>query len=137
MSGYEGMLCRPALRELGLNFDDQAATFDVAGIRFTLLTASDENSPVGRFLKRRGDGIFMVSMEVENARREAERLRAKGKRLVFEKNIEGNIGATNFIHPKDMNGFYLSYFSLLGFIKEKNRGNFQASPSYLDPNQMG
>lgn len=103
-SGYEVLFTECGLREIGIDQKDQIAVFDLPGIRFILLTGFDNTAPIGRFIRRKGEGVFMISMAVENIRKEADRLRKKGKKLVLSNNIEGNFGSINIVHPNDMNG---------------------------------
>jgi hypothetical protein len=76
-------------------------------------------------------------MEMENAGQEAERLKAKGKKLVFEKNIESNIGVTNFIHPKDMNGILFELFQPAWIYKRKKYGELSVHPTFFSPDADG
>ena len=116
-SGYEVLLAGCGLREVGLDFDDQVAVFDANGVLIILITGSKEASPIGRFLRKKGEGVFMVSLEADDAAKEADRLRTKGKTIVFDSNLDGAFGSTNFIHPKDMNGVMVELFQPAGIFK--------------------
>ncbi|MBI2886423.1 MAG: VOC family protein [Chloroflexi bacterium] len=56
-----------------------------------------ENSAVGRTLERRGEGIHTVTLAVDDVRRAAEELKARGVRVM-------EVGAQVFIHPADTHG---------------------------------
>lgn len=117
LSGYEARLAFPDLDEAGLDYQSQTAVFEVQGFRVTLITSTDENSVVGRFLKHRGEGVFMVSMEVDDAEKESRRLKDRGKQLVFDKCARGNFGVTNFVHPRSMNGVQFEVYQPSGIFK--------------------
>jgi methylmalonyl-CoA/ethylmalonyl-CoA epimerase len=103
-TGYEVLFTEGGLKEVGIDFKDQIAVFQLPGIRFILLTGFDADAPIGRFIRRRGEGVFMISMEVESLKDEEARLRGQGKRFVLANDLESNFGTINMIHPKDMNG---------------------------------
>jgi methylmalonyl-CoA epimerase len=115
-SGYEAMLAGTGLRELGIDFHDEAAIFDLPGCRFILLTASRKDSPVGKFLAKRGEGVFMVSLETDNLSRETARLKGQGQDFVLKENAAGNFGETNYLHPRSMNHVLIEIFEPGGFF---------------------
>src|SRR5512143_2303750 len=74
-----------------------------SNVELTLPTAPD--SPVARFLEKRGAGIHHVAFEVDDLEAELERMRALGVRLIDE---TPRMGANNariaFLHPKSTGG---------------------------------
>jgi methylmalonyl-CoA/ethylmalonyl-CoA epimerase len=76
--------------------------------RVELLEPLSADSPVGRFLEKRGPGIHHLAIRVENIREILERLRAKGVRLIDETPRLGAGGClVAFIHPSAANGVLL------------------------------
>jgi methylmalonyl-CoA epimerase len=70
-----------------------------------LLGALGPNTPVGRFIERRGPGVHHVGYRVTDVARELERLRAQGVSLVDEVPRPGSRGTTiAFVHPREMGG---------------------------------
>lgn len=62
-------------------------------------------SPVGRFLERRGEGVHHLSFEVADIEAELVRLKREGFQLIDEKPREGAGGCRiAFLHPKSTNG---------------------------------
>jgi methylmalonyl-CoA/ethylmalonyl-CoA epimerase len=102
--GYEVLFTECDLREVGIDFKDRIAVFQLPGIRFILQTGFDKNAPIGRFIRRKGEGVFMISMEVDNIRKETKKLQSHSKKLVLPENIESTYGTSNILHPNDMNG---------------------------------
>jgi methylmalonyl-CoA/ethylmalonyl-CoA epimerase len=70
-----------------------------------LLGALGSDTPVGRFLDRRGPGVHHLGYRVANVTRALGRLRAKGVALIDETPRAGSRGTTiAFVHPKSMGG---------------------------------
>jgi methylmalonyl-CoA/ethylmalonyl-CoA epimerase len=95
----------PAHRE---RMDDQGVEevlFEVGSSFVQLLGALGPNTPVGRFLEKRGEGIHHVGYRVESVVEALEKLRAGGVRLIDETPRRGSRGTTiAFVHPRDMGG---------------------------------
>jgi len=102
---------------LGLEID---ATEDVAeqGVRVAMLQLGEThvellqplhpNSPVGKFLAKRGPGIHHIAIEVEDIRGSLAALAGKGARLIDEEPRVGMGGClVAFIHPSSTNGVLL------------------------------
>ncbi len=79
--------------------------FQTGASKVELLEATDPESPIARFIEKRGEGIHHVAFEVEDIEAEMERLRSQGFQLLNEKPKRG---ADNklvcFLHPKSANG---------------------------------
>lgn len=73
--------------------------------KIELLEPLHDQSPIHAFIEKRGEGIHHIAFEVEDIRREMERLRNEGFQLLNE---EPAIGADRkwvcFIHPRSANG---------------------------------
>lgn len=82
-----------------------------------LLSASDEESPIQKFIEKRGEGLHHIAFEVEDINLEMQRLRDAGFQLL---NDQPKKGADNklicFIHPKSAGGVLVE---LCQEIKEK------------------
>jgi methylmalonyl-CoA/ethylmalonyl-CoA epimerase len=81
------------------------AFFQTGDAKIELLEATNEASPISKFIVKKGEGIHHIAFEVENIEAEMRRLSALGFELLNEtpKN-----GADNklvcFLHPKTTNG---------------------------------
>jgi len=79
--------------------------FPVGTSYIQLLGALGPDTPVGRFLDRRGEGIHHVGYRVEDVRQALTSLRAAGVPLIDESPRPGSRGTTvAFVHPKGMRG---------------------------------
>jgi methylmalonyl-CoA epimerase len=70
-----------------------------------LLEALDEDSPIARFVEKRGEGIHHISMEVEDLEKQLDILQAADVCLVgkgAEFGVEG--GRIVFVHPRSTGG---------------------------------
>jgi methylmalonyl-CoA epimerase len=88
--------------------DDQgveAASLRVGGSRVELLEPLDPETPVGRFLAKRGPGMHHVAFEVDDVAAELDRLRAEGAELIDEAPRRGLFGLqVAFVHPEATGG---------------------------------
>ena len=80
----------------------RVAFFSTGGeTRIELLEPTDSESPVAKFIDRRGEGVHHIALKVRNIEAVLEELKGKGLRLVDEKPRIGVGGAKiAFIHPK-------------------------------------
>jgi methylmalonyl-CoA/ethylmalonyl-CoA epimerase len=70
-----------------------------------LLAPLGAQTPVGRYLERRGPGLHHVAYAVEDIDAELERLRAAGLRLIDERPRTGIRGSrVAFVHPGSVGG---------------------------------
>jgi methylmalonyl-CoA/ethylmalonyl-CoA epimerase len=79
--------------------------FQVGPNKIELLEATKPDSPIAKFIEKRGEGIHHIAFEVSDIYAEMSRLEAEGFTLL---NKEPKKGADNklvcFVHPKDANG---------------------------------
>lgn len=79
--------------------------FAVGESKVELLEATDPQSPIAKYLEKKGEGIHHIAFEVEDIRAEMKRLQAEGFQLLQE---VPKMGADNklvaFLHPKSANG---------------------------------
>ena len=79
--------------------------FKMGDSKIELLEASDPQSPIAKFIEKRGEGIHHIAFEVSDIRASMSELKAAGFTLL---NDEPKQGADNklvcFLHPKSTNG---------------------------------
>jgi methylmalonyl-CoA/ethylmalonyl-CoA epimerase len=95
----------PAHRErMGSDGVDEAL-FRVGDSYIQLLAATGPDTPVGRFLERRGEGVHHVGYRVSDVAAAIDRLRALGVPVVDERPRPGSRGTTvAFVHPRGFGG---------------------------------
>lgn len=93
----------------------KTAFFQVGESKIELLEASNENSPIAKFIAKKGEGIHHIAFDVTNITVSMKELAEKGFQLLNE--VPKN-GADNklvaFLHPKSANGV------LVELCQEKN-----------------
>ena len=79
--------------------------FQIGESKIELVSATNPESPISKYLQKNREGMHHISFEVEDIVREMARLKAEGIRLL---NDTPKKGADNklicFLHPKDTNG---------------------------------
>ena len=79
--------------------------YELGESKIELLEAANSDSPIAKFLDKRGEGIHHIAFGVENIEAEIERLKKEGFQFISE---EPKDGADNklvvFLHPKSTNG---------------------------------
>ena len=83
----------------------EAASLRVGDSRVELLLPLAPDTPVGRFVARRGPGMHHVAFAVADLPGELARLQAEGARLIDEKPRRGLFGLqVAFVHPEATGG---------------------------------
>ena len=79
--------------------------YQLGDSKIELLEATNPESPIAKFIDKKGEGIHHIAFGVEDIRAEIERLKAEGFVFISE---EPKDGADNklvvFLHPKSTNG---------------------------------
>jgi methylmalonyl-CoA/ethylmalonyl-CoA epimerase len=92
-----------------------ATMFGVGDSMVELMQPTHPDSPVGRFLARRGEGFHHVAFQVEDLEAALARLKNTGVDLVDEEPKVGAGGTrTAFVHPKGAFGVLTELVELLG-----------------------
>jgi methylmalonyl-CoA epimerase len=77
-----------------------------------LLSPTGPDTPVGRFLAKRGPGMHHVAFEVADVAAELERLAAGGAELIDERPRQGLFGLeVAFVHPAATGGVLAEFVS--------------------------
>ena len=92
---------REPLREQGV----EAASMLVGESRFELVTPTGDDTPVGRFLARRGPGMHHVALRTDDLRTTLEELESTGAQLIDREPRQGLFGLeVAFLHPDSVHG---------------------------------
>ncbi len=84
----------------------EAATFRLGDLEIELMQPLDEDSPVGRFIARRGEGIHHVAYEVDDLAEALASAREAGVATIDQVPRTGGDGMTRigFLHPRSTFG---------------------------------
>ena len=94
----------------------RVAMLPIGESRVELLEPTAEDSPITKFLEKRGGGIHHIAVEVEDIEKSLEKLKSEGAKLIDETPRIGAEGCLiAFVHPKSTNGVLLE---LVQQIKE-------------------
>ncbi|MFZ1807550.1 MAG: methylmalonyl-CoA epimerase [Cyclobacteriaceae bacterium] len=79
--------------------------FDVGGVKIELLEATNPDSPIAKFIEKRGEGVHHMAFAVDDIDKSIAAKVEEGFTVINEKPKEG---ADNkiiaFLHPKSTNG---------------------------------
>ncbi len=79
--------------------------FEVGPNKIELLEATRPDSPIAKYIEKKGEGIHHIAFAVKDVRAEMKRLKEAGFQLLSE---DPKPGADNkliaFVHPKSANG---------------------------------
>jgi methylmalonyl-CoA/ethylmalonyl-CoA epimerase len=101
-------------RDLGLTIDHvetvetqkvKTAFLSVGDANLELLEPTSPDSPIAKFIEKRGEGIHHLCFRVDDIDAHLERLKAEGYRLINEHPVPGAHGCrVAFLHPAAGNG---------------------------------
>jgi methylmalonyl-CoA/ethylmalonyl-CoA epimerase len=92
---------RETLEEQGV----EAASLRSGESRVELLSSLGPETPVGRFLAKRGPGLHHLAFQVDDLAAELRRLRAGGAQLIDDRPRRGLFGLqVAFVHPEATGG---------------------------------
>jgi len=81
------------------------AFLSVGDSNLELLEPTSEDSPIAKFIEKRGEGIHHICLRVDDIEAHLEKLKAAGYRLVNESPVPGAHGCrVAFLHPSAGNG---------------------------------
>lgn len=86
----------------------RVAMLTIGESRIELLEPTSEDSPISKFLEKRGGGIHHIAIEVDDIEAALAKLKQKGMRLIDEAPRIGAEGClVAFVHPASTNGVLL------------------------------
>lgn len=93
----------------------RVAMLPIGESRIELLEATSADSPISKFLAKRGPGIHHIALRVDDIRARLADLKSKGARLIDE---EPRLGAGGclvaFIHPSSTGGVLIELVENVG-----------------------
>ena len=103
---FEKMLGVPSYKMEAVESEGVLTSFFQTGTnKIELLVATNPESPIAKFLEKKGEGIHHIAFDVEDIHAEIARLKKEGFVLINEVPKKG---ADNklvvFLHPKNTNG---------------------------------
>ena len=104
----EGLGITPSAIEEVADQGVRIAFLPVGDSEIELLEPTSPDSPVARFLEKRGEGLHHICLEVDDLEATLSRLKAQGVRLIDETPRPGGQGKRiAFVHPHGLHGVLL------------------------------
>ncbi|NYZ15852.1 hypothetical protein HL658_25205 [Azospirillum sp. RWY-5-1] len=75
-----------------------------------LIASKEEGTSIAKFVEKKGEGLFLLSVEVDNYGEDAAEMKGKGVKFLMEEPIDAAMGLVNFVHPKSMAGVQIEVF---------------------------
>jgi methylmalonyl-CoA epimerase len=105
---YESLGLRVVHEETVEQEQVRTALIPAGDARIELLEPTSRDSPVGRFLAKRGEGLHHIALQVEDISAALETLKGQGARLISEDIQTGAGGHLYFfVHPSSAGGVLL------------------------------
>jgi methylmalonyl-CoA/ethylmalonyl-CoA epimerase len=90
----------------------RTAFFLIGQTKIELLTSTDPDGPIGRFLEKKGEGIHHLAFAVENADNALNEAKELGLELIDKQSRKGAEGLNiGFLHPKSTKGILVEFCS--------------------------
>jgi methylmalonyl-CoA epimerase len=96
-----------ALRETVEQEKVRVAMLPLEGSRIELLEPTEADSPIEKFLEKRGEGLHHIAIKVPDLPAAVERLRASGARLLNDPRPGAGGHLYVFVHPASTGGVLL------------------------------
>lgn len=79
--------------------------FDIGGVKFELLEATRDDSPIAKFIAKRGEGVHHLAFQVTDISKSIETYKEKGFAPINEMPKRGaDSKMISFLHPKSTGG---------------------------------
>lgn len=113
---FEKLLGQKSYKMERVETEGVTTSFYLVGeTKIELLVADTPDSPIARFIEKRGEGIHHIAFAVDNIQEEMSRMKSEGFQLLNE---EPKRGADNklicFVHPKSANGVLIELCQEIG-----------------------
>lgn len=92
------------------------AMYDAGGVRVELLAGSRPDSPISKFIEKRGEGIHHIAFHVDDVDSFCSTLSSLGLQLTYPqpKLVSGGSRKINFINPKSTGGVLIEVLTEVG-----------------------
>ena len=91
--------------EQGVNIRFFGSRQEAKAPQIELLSPTSEDTPIGRFLEKKGPGIQQIAFQVDDLQSLLDKLKSEGIRLINETPTKGAHGSQiAFVHPSSTGG---------------------------------
>jgi methylmalonyl-CoA/ethylmalonyl-CoA epimerase len=104
----------------------KTAFLSVGDSNLELLEPTSPDSPIAKFIEKRGEGIHHICLRVDDLEAHLERLKAAGYRLINEAPVPGAHGCrVAFLHPSAGNGVLIELSSPVNPEERSDEGSME------------
>jgi len=83
----------------------KVAFINVGGVNIELLEPTSDESPIAKYIEKKGEGIHHIAYRVPCVKTALDKLKSEGIKLIDEEPKPGAHGMQiAFVHPKSVNG---------------------------------
>jgi len=103
---FEKLLGKPHYKTENVESEGVKTSFFKVGTnKIELLEATREDSPIAKFILKKGEGMHHIAFEVDDIELEIKRLKREGFKVLNETPKKGaDNKLVTFLHPKSTNG---------------------------------
>ncbi len=102
---FTALLGRPPYKKETVKGEGVLTSFyGVGESKIELVSSDDPESPIGRFLEKKGEGLHHVALYTDDIDGELKRLREEGFEVIGEPHEGADGKRVCFLHPKTTNG---------------------------------
>ena len=94
------------------------AAFPVGGVIIGIIASKEPDTPVAKFLETKGEGVYLLGLEVTDIEEDMKDLAEKGVKFLSRDPIPYGYGKLNFVHPRSVHGVSL-------FFAEHDEGYYE------------
>lgn len=106
--------CSVTSREINLEQGIEEAILKMGDAQIQLLAPISEQSPIARFLQKRGEGIQQVALRVMDIEKSCDEARALGITVLYDVAKLGSSGSLiNFLHPSQCRGVLIELVQIM------------------------
>ncbi len=88
----------------------KTAFFKIGQTKIELLEATSPDSPIYKFIEKKGEGIHHIAFNVDNVKSALKEVEEKGVKLIDEEPRKGAEGLNiAFLHPKFTHGLLIEF----------------------------
>ncbi len=79
----------------------RVAKFNINGVHIEFLEPTANDSPIAKFIEKKGEGLHHIAYRTDNITKELEKFKNMGIKLINEEPVDGASGVkVAFLHPK-------------------------------------
>ena len=103
---FEQLLGTPAYKEETVESEGvKTVFFKVGDVKIELLEATRDDSPIAKYINKKGQGIHHIAFDVDSVEEKANKLRQENFLVLNDTPKDGaDNKSISFIHPKSTNG---------------------------------